>query len=97
MEFSSGPTTIPKINFEDLELLIMKETKFLGINLDNNLSWGCHFNILYNKLLFNKSLIALSKITLCTMAKLTICYAHIYSHLTYPIDVLGSMVTDNKK
>ena len=61
MDFSSRPTTIPKIKFGDLKLLSTKETKFLGINLDNNLSWGHQFNILYNKLLLNKRLLALSK------------------------------------
>ena len=61
MDFSPRPMTIPKIKFGDLELLSKKETKFLGINLDNNLSWGQHFNILYNKLLLNKRLLALSK------------------------------------
>ena len=38
MDFSHRPMTIPKIKFGDLELLSAKETKFLGINLDNNLS-----------------------------------------------------------
>ena len=61
MDFSPGPKTISKIKFGDLELLSAKETKFLGINLNNNISWGHHFNILYNKLLLNKRLLALSK------------------------------------
>ena len=30
------------------------------------------------------------------MAKLSIYYVHIYSHLTYTIVVWGSMLTDNK-
>ena len=30
------------------------------------------------------------------MIKLSIYYAHIYSHLTYTIVVQGSMLTDNK-
>ena len=58
MDFSHRPIMIPKIIFGDLELLSMKETKFLGINLDNNLSWGHHFSMLYNKLLLNKRLLA---------------------------------------
>ena len=87
MDFSPGPMTTPKIKFGDLELLSTKEIKFLGINLDNNLSWGHHFNILYNKLLLNKRLLALSKNTLSIMAKLSIYYAHIYNHLTYTIVV----------
>ena len=87
MDFSPTPMTIPKIKFRDLELFSTKETKFLGINLDNNLSWGHHFNILYNKLLLNKRLLVLSKKTLSIMAKLSIYYAHIYSHLTYTIVV----------
>ena len=63
MDFSPGCTMIPKIKYGVLELLSMKETKFLGINLENNLSWGHHFNMLYNKLLLNKRLLALSKNT----------------------------------
>ena len=95
MDFSPRPT-IPKIKFGDLELLSTKETKFIGINLDNNLSWGHHFNILYNKLLLNKRLLALTKNTLSIMAKVSIYNAHICSHLTYTKVVWGSMLTDNK-
>ena len=91
MDFNPGPMTIPKVKFGDLELLSTMETKFLGINLDNNLSWGHHFIILCNQ-----RLLALSKNTLSIMAKLLIYYAHIYSHLTYTIVVWGSMLTDNK-
>ena len=78
MDFSPGPTTIPKLKYGDLELLSRKETKFLGINQDNSISWGDYFNILYNKLLLNKRLLALSKNTLSIMAELSIYYAHIY-------------------
>ena len=70
MDFSPGPMTIPKLKFGYLELLSMKETNFLGINLDNNLSLGHHFNILYNKFLLNKRLLALFKNALSIMAKL---------------------------
>ena len=38
MDFSPRPMMILKIKFGDLELLSTKETTFLGINLDNNLS-----------------------------------------------------------
>ena len=95
MDFSPRPMEIPKIKFGDLELLSTKETKFLGINLDNNLRWGHHFNILYNRSLLNKRLLSLSKNTLSIMAKLSIYYAHIYSHLIYTIVVWGSMLTNN--
>ena len=74
----------------------MKERKFLGINLDNNLSLGQHFNILYNKLLLNKGLLTLSRNTLSTRAKPTIYYAYICTHLTYTIVLWGSVLTDNK-
>ena len=96
MDFSPRPITIPKIKSGDLEPLSMKETKFLGINLDNNLSWGHHFNILYNKLLLNKRLLALSKNTQSIMAKLSIYYAYLYSHLTYTVGMWGSMLRDSK-
>ena len=96
MDFSPRPMMIPKIKFGDLELLSMKETKLLGINLDNNLSLAHHLNILYNKLLLNKRLLALSKNTLSIMAKLSIYYVNIYRYLTYTIIVWGSVLTDSK-
>ena len=43
-----------------------------------------------------KSQLALSKNTLSVMARLSIYYAPIYSHLTYTIVVWGSMLADNK-
>ena len=72
MDFSPRPMTIPKSKFGDLELLSAKQTKFLEINLDNNLSWGHYLNILYNKLLLNKRLLALYKNILSILAKPTI-------------------------
>ena len=71
MDFIPRAAMISKIKLQDLELISMNETKLLGINLDNNHSWGHHFNILYNKLILNKRLLVLSKNTLSKVAKLS--------------------------
>ena len=66
-------------------------TKFLGVMIDDKLTWNAHLNKVYNKFLANKRLLMNSKNLLPEFCLRKIYFAHIYSHLTYGISVWGTM------
>ena len=59
--------------------------KFLGVYVDNTLSWNMHMAMLYNKIQANKHLLQLASNLLDSNSLRAIYYAHIYSHLSYGI------------
>ena len=70
----------------------VKETKFLGIWIDNRLSWNVHLSKLFVKLKRNLNLLRVSKHTLNIHAKKCLYYAQIFSHLSYVLTVRGTMI-----
>ena len=71
------------LKIEDSNLLITNTTKFLGVTIDNNLSWHDHINNVIKKVSTNKLLIGKSRNFLSIAAKRNIYYAHIHFHLLY--------------
>ena len=68
----------------DTELLpVVTQTKFLGITIDNQLTWNEHINNIIRKISINKILIGKSRNLMTPTAKRNIYYAHIYPHLAY--------------
>ena len=59
--------------------------KFLGVWIDNKMTWNKHVSTLIVKLKQNMQLLKLSNKFLNKDTKKLIYYAHIYSHLTYGI------------
>ena len=80
----------------DLTIPWVQEIKFLGLHIDTMLNWNHYYNLLYNKILLNKKLLALSQNILMVPAKLAIYFAHIQSHVNYAILVWKSMLSKNK-
>ena len=78
---SINPNLILKIDNSDL--IKTNTTKFLGVIIDNNLSWQEHINNVIKKVSTNKLLIGKSRNFLSIAAKRNIYYAHIHSHLLY--------------
>ena len=68
----------------------VSETKFLGVWLDDKMSWNTHLGKLESKLKRNLGLLRRSKNLLPVSAKRIVYYSHIYSHLTYCILLWGS-------
>ena len=66
-------------------------TKFLGVIVDNKLTWSPHIAFLYQKLLANKHLLQVARNLLDLKCLRPIYYAHIYSHLSYGILAWASM------
>ena len=72
---------------------VVKETKFLGVWVDNKLNWKNHITKLEGKLKMNLHLLKRSKNILSRHTKKLVYYAHIYSHLSYCILVWGCNVS----
>ena len=82
-----------EIKIENLSIKNSKSTKFLGIIINENLSWSDHVKNLQSKLLSNKRLLLNARKLLSKSTLHQIYYAHIYSHLTYGLTIWGSMIT----
>ena len=64
----------------------VRQTHFLGVTLDDELSWHPHISQVREKLVLNKHLLQLGKNMLNTTSLLGIYHAHIYSHLMYSLN-----------
>ena len=71
----------------------INETKFLGVYIDNKLSWNTHTAMLYNKIQANKHLLWMATNFLDSDSLQVLYYTHIYSHLSYGISSWGSMAS----
>ena len=85
-----------KIKFEDKIISNSRETKFLGIWLNNNLSWESHIRQLTLKLKRNLMLLKRSRNFLKKKALTLIYNGHFHSHLKYGILLWGSMLNQNQ-
>ena len=80
-----GKKLMDKLKFSNISLQRVKDTKFLGVHINDSLNWHKHFNEPFIKLLMNKRLLAIAKLNLSEKAKLTFYHVHIFSHLSYSI------------
>ena len=71
------------ITIDGTEIPTVKSIKFLGVHLDNRISWLTHINYLHKKLMTNKMLLRSSCNMLMTDCLKSVYHAHVYSHLTY--------------
>ena len=86
-----------EVNIEKLTIKNSKSTKFLGVIIDDNLTWNDHVNAFYNKLLSNKRLLQNAKKLPLNVTLKHIYYAHIHSHLIYGLSIWGSMIMKKMK
>ena len=70
-----------------------KSARFLGIIINENLTWNEHVITLHNKLLSNNQLLSNACNLLPRKVLQNIYYAHIYSHMTYGLSIWGSMTS----
>ena len=83
-----------KIDFNGRPIPVVKSTKFLGVHINDKLSFHEHFNSLVIKLKRNINMLKCSKHHLSTHGKKILYYGHIYSHISYCIGVWGSILPD---
>ena len=96
LKFWSDDKTF-EIKIQEQVLKNSKSTKFLGITIDENLTWKDHASVLYNKVLTNRCLLMNAQNLLPGKILEQIYYAHVYSHLTYGLAIWGSMLTNTNK
>ena len=71
------------------------ETKFLGVILDDALSWTSHVKNVQIKMKRNLGLLKRSRNLLSKHGLKNVYYAHIFSHMSYCISIWGSMINAN--
>ena len=80
----------------DYEIPVVPFTKFLGVFLDESMSWKYYAEHLHNKLLMNKQLLTTSKNKLDCDSLQKVYFSHIHSHLTYGIKAWGPSLCTKK-
>jgi hypothetical protein len=82
--------------FDDNILSFVNNTKFLGLNIDENLSWKPHISILTKKLNTACFQIYVLRNIIDTKTKIMVYYAMFFSHLQYGIELWGFTSHANK-
>ena len=85
-----------EIRLGNIELPRVEIIKFLGMWLDQNLTWDKHLSKLKSKIKRNMTLLQTGISLLDVNSKKILHYAQIYSHLSYGISLWGNMVSANK-
>ena len=79
----------------DIQIECETTTTFLGITLDEHLTWQDHCNMVANKIAKNTGVLNRVKNNLPIAALKTLYYSFIFSHLSYGLEVWGA-ATSNK-
>ena len=93
---SLGPKDdkLNNIEIEGMTIKHSKDTKFLGLWLDDRLSWNKHCSMLITKLKRNQALIRITKNLFSQNTLKLIYYAHIQSHINYGLGVWGWLASN---
>ena len=84
MHFNAKDTCEPlKVKIGNIELPVVKNTKFLGVYIDENLNWTEHTKCLQLKLKSRSCLLSKGKHLLSVHAKKMVYFAQIHSNLLY--------------
>ena len=79
-----------ELKIKDLTIPNQKETKFLGMWLDQSLNWQCHIQKLTLKIKRNTYLLSNGKQLMDQGTKKLVYYAHIASHIQYGLLLWGN-------
>ena len=71
------------LKYDDQILVQKRHVKFLGVYLDENLSWKIHINYISKKISKSVGIIYRSRFLLTSATKLALYYSLIYPYLTY--------------
>ena len=94
MQFWNNNTNL-ELRVDNVKILVVETTKFLGVQIDNHLTWHNHVNHLINKLSINKRMMSLGRNLLDWNSLHKVYFAHIHSHLNYSLLVWGSMSSNS--
>ena len=79
------------LNINNILIKQQQQAKFLGLILDDELSWTPHINDRLTKIKRNKHMLMTSKNMLNNNTKKLIYYGHIHSHICYCLVIWGGM------
>ena len=83
------PNDLPPILLDNKQLLKVKSIKFLGVILDETISWVEHINNVKNKISKSIGVIAKARKYLNACTLLTLYYSFVYPHLLYCVETWG--------
>ena len=92
MHFWPGKRRI-KISVNDIVIPQVTSCKFLGIYIDQNMTWNTQVEHLHNRITTNLHLLHGSENVLNVDCLRKVYFAHIHSHLIYGMKVWGSMIS----
>ena len=81
------------ISIDDIVIPQVSSCKFLGVYIDQNMSWNTQVEHLHNRITTNLHLLRTSKNVLNVDYLRKVYFAHIHSHLVYGLKVWGSMLS----
>ena len=80
-----------EININGVDIPQISCTKFLGVWIDDKLTWQIHANKILQKIIRNQHLMRLSQNVLNTHTLKMLYYAQIFSHVNYGIGIWGNL------
>ena len=85
------------IEIDGFRIPNVKVTIFLGVFLDDALSWNNQVVHVLSKIQSNKCMLQMARNLLPTYCLWTIYYSHIYSHIHYALSAWGSMISKSQQ
>ena len=86
-----------KISIDDTIIPVVHNTKFLGLWIDDNLTWDTHFKKLETRIKTKICMLQRGKNMLTVHAKKILYFAQIHSLLTYGLVIWGNMLSQTNK
>ena len=87
------PLVLPKLNINNSEIAQTESIKFLGVLLDENLSWKTHIKYIENKISKNIGILFKARPFLNKKSLLSLYYLYIHSYINYGSVSWGSTYT----
>ena len=91
------PLVLPKLNINNSEIARTESIKFLGVLLDENLSWKTHIKYIENKISKNIGILFKARPFLNKKSLLSLYYSYIHSYVNYGSVSWGSTCRTNLK
>ena len=84
------PEGLDEIVIDDVTIKISASVKYIGIHIDGNLNWNVHIDSLIMTLVKYSGIFNQLKDYVSNQFARKLCYAFVYSNISYGIEVYGS-------
>ena len=89
------PLKLPKLSMNEKEIKRTDCIKFLGVLLDENLTWNNHIHVIENKIAKNIGILYKARYTINQQGLRSLYYSFIHSYLNYGNIVWASTTEQN--